>query len=247
MELKATVRNKTGKGVRILRRQGTIPAVAYGQGLTNLNPSLDEKEFLKIYEAAGHSSVVDLNVEGEKEPLKVLIADVQEEPIKNSIIHVDFHKIDLSQKVSAEISLKFTGASAAVKSGAAILLTLVDNLRVEALPLDLPREIIVNISQVENIGQGVTIKGLPIDHTKVRVLDHKEDDLVVKLDYAVQIEKEEEVKSVEEVEVLKEKKEGEEGAEGETGEEEGSEKSKSKEEPKEEKDEKKEKKDKERK
>lgn len=212
MEIKASRREKTGKGVRTLRKTGLIPAVAYGQDLESLNLSLDEKEFLKIYEAAGHSSVIDLVVEGQKEPLKVLIADVQEEPIKNSIIHIDFHKIDLTKKVSAEIPLKFTGQSSAVKGGTAILLHLVNSLRVEALPLDLPHDISIDISHLENIGQGVTIKELPIDHTKVKILEHKDDDLVVKLDYAVQLEKEEEVKTVEEVEVLKEKKE-EEGAE----------------------------------
>lgn len=246
MELRATKREKIGKGVRNLRKAGLIPAVAYGQGLENLNLSLDEKEFLKIYEAAGHSSVIDLMVEGQKESLKVLITDVQEEPIKNAVIHADFHKIDLTQKVSAEIQLKLTGQSSAVKGGTAILLTLVDTIRVEALPLDLPRDIIVDISHLEKIGQGVTIKELPIDHAKVKVLEHKEDDLVVKLDYAVQLEKEEETKSIEDIEVLTEKKE-EEGAEGETTEESGTEKSKSKEEPKAEKDEKKEKKDKEKK
>lgn len=216
MQIKATKREKVGKSVSGLRRQGFIPGVVYGRSLDNLNLALDLKEFLKVYAQAGHSSVIDLEIEGEKESLKVLIADVQEEPIKNSLIHVDFHKIDLSQKVSAGIPLKFTGGSPAVRSGAAILLTLLSEIEVEALPLDLPHDLRVDISHLETIGQGVTIRQLPIDHSKVKVLEHRDDDLVIKLDYAVQIEKEEEVKTVEDIEVLKERKE-EEGAEGEEG------------------------------
>lgn len=233
MEIRAGRREKTGKAVKSLRREGLVPAVVYGKGLTNINLSLSLKEFKKVFKEAGHSSVIDLKIEGEKDPLKVLVAETQEEPIKNEVIHVDFRQVDLTQKVTAEIELKFVGDSPAVKSGQAIILTLIDSLEVEALPLDLPHDIRVDISHLENIGQGVMVKDLPIDHSKVRVLEHKEEDLVVKLDYAIQLEKEEEVKSVEEVEVLKEKKE-EEGAEGETAEE----SDKTKEEPKAEKEEK---------
>lgn len=206
-QLKAFKREKVGKAAKALRRQGLVPAVIYGRGFENLNLSLDLKEFKKVYQNVGHSSVVDLLIEGEKEILKVLIADLQEEPIKNQIIHVDFHKVDLSQKVSAEIILKTVGESPAVKSGQGILLTLLSDIEVEALPLDLPHEVQVDVSPLENVGDTLSIKDLPIDPAKVKVLNHAPEDLVVKVDYAVQLEKEAEVKAVEEVEVIKEKKE----------------------------------------
>lgn len=242
IELKAAKREKLGKIVKNLRTAGLVPAVVYGKGFENLNVTLDFKEFAKVFREAGHSSVVDLVVEGEKEPAKVLIVDIQEAPIKNEVIHVDFHKVDLTKKTTAEVPVEVTGESPIVKGGEGILLTLLAEIEVEALPLDLPHQIVIDITHLEKIGDGITVKDLPIDHSKVSVVGHKPEDLVVKIDYAVQIEKEEEVKSVEDVEALKEKKEGEEGAEGETTEEEGSEKPKGKEEPKAEKEEKKEKK-----
>lgn len=247
MELKVIKREKTGKEVKALRKEGLIPAVVYGKGFTNLNLTLGLKDFKKIFQQAGHSSVVDLAVEGETGPIKVLVADTQVEPVKNEVIHVDFHKIDLSQKTTVKVPVEIVGLSPIVKSGEGILLTLLSEIEVEALPLDLPHQITVDVSHLENIGAALAIKDLPIDHSKVEVKGHKAEDLVVKVDYAIQIEKEEETKSVEEIEVLTEKKEGEEGAEGEATEEAGADKPKAKEGPKAEKEEKKEKKDKEKK
>ena len=213
MELKAVRREKTGKAVRSLRHQGTLPAVVYGKGFENLNLSLDLKEFKKVFKEAGHTTIVDLTVEGEKEPLKILIADVQEEPIKNEYIHADLRQVNLSQKISAEIPVITIGQSPAVVGGEGILLTLLTKIKVEALPLDLPHKINFDLSSLKKIGDGLTVKDLPLDQSKVQILENNPDDLVVKIDYAVQIEKEEEVKSVEDIEVLKEKKE-EEGTEG---------------------------------
>jgi large subunit ribosomal protein L25 len=241
IELKATKREQLGKANKILRNEGCVPAVVYGKGFENLNVTLDFKEFVKVFKEAGHSSVVDLVVKGEKEPVKVLVVDTQEGPIRNEVIHVDFHKVDLTQKTTAEVPVEITGVSPIVKSGEGILLTLLSEIEVEALPLDLPHQITVDVTRLEKIGDGITIKDLPIDHSKVSVVGHRPDDLVVKIDYAVQIEKEEEVKSVEDVEVLKEKKEGEEGAESGVVEEGETDKSRSKEEAKPEKEEKKEK------
>lgn len=232
MILNATKREKLGKIVNSLRNKGFIPAVVYGKGFDNLNVTLSLKDFSKVFREAGHSSVIDLVVEGNSEPVKVLIADLQKEAIKNETIHVDFHKVDLSKKTTAEVPVEIIGVSPVVKSGEGILLTLLSKVEVEALPLDLPHQIVLDITHLEKIGDGVTIADLPIDHSKVTVVGHKPDDLVVKIDYAVQLEKEEETKGVEDVEALKEKKEGEEGAEGEATEESGTDKPKSKEEPK---------------
>ena len=171
-----------------------------------------------------------------KEPHKVLIKDIQWDPVTDDLIHVDFYKANLSEKVSVSIPVKIVGESAIVKSGAGIVLTLLSEIEVEALPLDLPHEVEVNVSSLTEIGQSVAVKDLPIDHTKVKVLEHHPEDLVVKIDYAVQIEKEVEVKGVEEVEVLKEKPE-----EAGEGEEPTADKSRAKEEPKAEKEGKKEK------
>lgn len=216
MEIKAEKREVFGKKNRELRDQGRIPAILYGPDFKPESISINLKEAKLIYQKAGESTVIDLKVKDEAEPHRVLIKDVQWDPVTDDLIHIDFYKANLSEKVSVSIPVRVVGESPIVKSGAGIVLTLLSEIEVEALPLDLPHEVEVNVSSLTEIGQSVTVKDLPIDHTKVKVLEHHPEDLVVKIDYAVQIEKEVEVKDVEEVEVLKEKSEGESAGEGAT-------------------------------
>lgn len=239
MELSAKKREITGKNNKIIRDQGLIPAVLYGPNFASSHVSINLKDFINLYKKAGESTIIDLNIEGEKEPFKVLVKDTQVDPVSGTFIHVDFYKANLEEKVSVAIPIKIIGESPVVKSAQGIILTLLNEITVEALPLDLPHELIVDVSSLSEIGQVVSVKDLPMDHSKVKVLQHHGEDVVLKVDYAVQIEKEEEVKSVEEIEVLKEKKEDEEETEGKDS---TADKSKSKEEPKTEKEEKKEKK-----
>lgn len=216
MELSAKKREITGKNNRTIREHGLVPAVLYGPDFTSLSMSINLKDFVHLYKKAGESTIVDLRVEGEKGSFKVLIKDTQVDPVSGAFIHVDFYKANLAEKVSVAIPIKTSGESPIVKSGGGIILTLLNEITVEALPLDLPHELVVDISNLSEIGQVISVKDLPMDHNKVKVLQHHGEDVVLKVDYAIQIEKEEEVKSVEEIEVLKEKKEGEEGTEGET-------------------------------
>lgn len=216
MKLSAAKREIKGKANSALRQKGLVPAVVYGREFAATAVTVDLKEFRKIYREAGESTLIDLNVEGIAEPLKVLIKDVQRDPVSETLIHADFYKADLTEKVTVSVPLKVIGESAVIKSGQGILLTLLNEIEVAALPLNLPHEVLVDISRLTEIGQGIAVKELPIDPTKVKVLGNLPDDLVVKIDYAVQLEKEEEVKTVEEVEVLKEKKEGEEESASET-------------------------------
>ncbi len=216
MEIKAEKREFFGKKNRALREQGRIPAILYGPDFKSEPVSVNLKEVKLIYQKAGESTVIDLKVKDEKESYKVLIKDIQWDPVTDDLIHVDFYKANLAEKVSVSIPVKIIGESAIVKSGAGIVLTLLSEIEVEALPLDLPHEVEVNVSSLTEIGQSVAVKDLPIDHTKVKVLEHHPEDLVVKIDYAVQIEKEVEVKGVEEVEVLKEKPEEASEGEGDT-------------------------------
>lgn len=222
MRLEAKTRDVFGKDNSSLRQAGRVPAIVYGYGIEPTPISLKLKDLRSVYAKAGESTIIDLQFEGEKEPTKVLIKDVQREPINNELIHADFYKANLSEKVSVSIPIKVVGESPVVKSGQGIVLTLLPQIEVEALPLDLPHEIEVSVATLSEIGQSVAVKDLPIDHSKVSVVSHDPADLVVKVDYAVQLEKEEVVKTIEEVEVLKEKKE-EEGTEGEAKEESGKE------------------------
>src|SRR3990167_3129459 len=75
-----------------------IPAVVYGPNSKNINLTIDGKEFNKVYNQAGESTLVDLAIE-DKEPVKVLIHDVQRDPVSDEYIHIDFYQLDMSKKL----------------------------------------------------------------------------------------------------------------------------------------------------
>jgi large subunit ribosomal protein L25 len=95
LELSARIREKKGKKVKALLREGKIPAVLYGPGIENLNLEIDEKEFEKILKELKNDSLINLKV-GKKEFL-VSIKEIQKDPIKEKIIHIDFYKANSKQ------------------------------------------------------------------------------------------------------------------------------------------------------
>lgn len=205
MELRAKKRKITGRRkLSSLRKKGLLPAVVYGRNFPATPLAVDLKDFKSAFKEAGETELLDLIVNKEK-PTKVLIKDLQKDPLTDEVIHADFHKVELTEKVSATIPLEITGESPAVKSGEGVLLKLLDELEVEALPLNLPKRITVAISHLEKVGQGVTVAELPIDRSKVGV-QHPADELVVKIDYLEMVKEEEEKTAPEEVEITTEKK-----------------------------------------
>ncbi len=213
MKLKAEKREILGKKVKNLRQQGLLPAVVFGKEAGSIPITLDQKEFEKVYEEAGESTLIDVEIsdDGPRRPSgqlhKVLISEVDLDPVSDEIIHANLHAVSLTEKATATIPIEIVGESPIVKSGEGMLLTLLNEVVVEALPQDLPSEIIVDISGLTAIDQGIAVKDLPVDRTKVEI-EQEPEDLIVKIDHAEMAEEEpEEEVSVEQVEVTTEKPE----------------------------------------
>ena len=97
MTLNATTRTTMGRKNYATRLGGQIPAVVYGSDIQPMNISIDNSTFVKTLRKAGESTIVDLAVEGQKEPVKVLIQDVQRDPVSSDVIHVDFRQVNIAQ------------------------------------------------------------------------------------------------------------------------------------------------------
>lgn len=216
MELIATTRIELGKKSRKVRKAGALPAVVFGKGIASLPITLGYNQFEKVYRSSGESTLVDLKLDG-GEMTKVLISEVSYHPVTDKLIHANLHKVNLKEKISASVPLKIVGESSKVVGGEALLLTIIDEVTVNALPSDLPHDIQVDISNLTEIGQGIHIKDLPIDRSKVEIEGHDDEELVVKLDFAemkeeiVEEQKTEEelVKGVEATEELTEEEKAE--------------------------------------
>jgi len=196
MELTSTKREKTGKKVKEIRRNSEVPAVVFGNEIESTSISINLLDFQKLFKKAGETALIDLGVD--KKSYKVLVNDVQYDPITSKVIHVSFYKPNLKEKTEVEVPVEVIGETenGLLKSGAAILLLLHQEVRVSALPTDLPEKFVVDVSKLENVGDTVTIGQLEFDKEKVEIADLEEDEVVVRID-APQQETEEEVPETE--------------------------------------------------
>lgn len=234
LTLEAKIRKIQGKQSKQLRLKGEIPAVVYGHGLESRSLVVDYRIFEKLLKKAGESSLVDLSVEGQ-EPVKVLIQEVQRDPLKETIVHVDFRQVRMTEKLEADIEFNFTGESPAVKGLGAIMVRNMDKITARCLPQYLVPFIEVDLSGLKNFGDNIKVKDIKTPEGMEFLANPN--DLVVSVTEPISEEelKELEAKPVEDVGAVKaeteEKKAEKEATEGAVAEpkEKGKEKEKAKE------------------
>lgn len=161
MKLKVEPRNITWKHVKKIRRNGKIPATIYGKHLEKpVSITCDKNEFVKLFREAGHSTPITLEWDGIEE--MVLIHDYQLDPVMDTVLHVDFLGIKKWQKVSAEVSiiLEWEELSPIVKLGQWNIQLVKDALMIESLPKDLPKEIVVNVADLDDVNTVIFVKDL---------------------------------------------------------------------------------------
>ena len=184
--LTATKRSKA-EPLASIRNNGMVPAVVYGALVENTSISVVSTNFTKVFKAAGESNTIVLDIEGKK--IDVLIHDVQVDPVKGFPIHVDFLAIDMSKPVEVTIPLVFSGVAPAEKSGLGSLVKVLHEIEIEALPKNLPHEIMVDVSTLLDLSTQIHASDivLPAGVTLITSADE-----VVALVAAAREEKEEE-------------------------------------------------------
>jgi large subunit ribosomal protein L25 len=227
-QLKAKTR--TDSNNQALRRSGAVPAILYGSGLDSQAIQINQKTFLKLFKETGYTSLVHLTIEGSSKDKTektnehtVLIREVQFHPLKNNTLHVDFFQVDMNKTIRTQVPLSFIGEAPAVKDMGGVLIRSHDTVDLEALPNDLPHDIEVDISILDDFEKIIHIKDLTLpDGVK---LHHEQDDVITLVQpprTEEELEKltEETEEDVEGVEGVKDEEgEEEETTEGETKEE----------------------------
>jgi len=208
---------KREKSTKEIRKENLIPAVVYGKNFKNVNLALNEIAFNRIYKEAGSSNLIDLNLG--QENIKVLVHDIQRHPVTDQILHVDFLKIDMKEKIKTEIPLEFVGETALVIEQEGSLITNKDSVEAECLPNDLVDHIKVDISVLTEFDQNIKVSDIRAPQG-IEILDDPEEVVVLvqppRSDEELEALEEEVVENVEAVEVEEKGKE-EEVAEGEEG------------------------------
>ena len=173
--LAADVRNLTGRKVKNLRKTGKIPATVYGKNVTSISIAVDADAFKKVYTEAGETGLVELTVGSDMRP--VLVHTLQKDAVSNQLLHIEFHQVDLKEKVHAKVPLELSGVAPAVTGKAGVLLTLIDEVEVEALPTDLPEKLIVDVTKLAQVNQEVKVGELIIP-SGVTIITDKDQSVV---------------------------------------------------------------------
>ncbi len=159
MKLKVQNRDVLGKKVKKLRKEGLIPLVVYGKSIeAPLHLTCDRVEFIKLYKKVGVSTPITLEGDGIEQ--MVLINDMQLDPVSDILLHVDFIAIKKGEKVSTEVNIVLTGEAPIEKNGEYQIQLLKDTIEVEAIPSKLPKEITVDISNIDDAASTIHLSDI---------------------------------------------------------------------------------------
>jgi large subunit ribosomal protein L25 len=171
----ATHRTVTGKQVGALRREGKLPAIMYGHHVDSTPITLDLRDATLTLSKLTSSSLVTIELDGKEHA--ALIREKQRDYIRGTLKHVDFQILSLTEKLRTTVSIELTGLAPAIKDFNGVVVTGFNQVEVECLPQDLPERIIVDVSNLNKIGDGIYIRDIKLSD-KVTLLEDK-DEMVV--------------------------------------------------------------------
>ncbi len=179
LTLKADIRKISGRKVKNLRKEGVLPGNISGKKIKSEAVQVTLKDFEKVYKEVGETGLLTLVIGKQEKP--VLIHNLQVNPVSDAPVHVDFLQVDLKEKVEAEVPVELTGQAPAEKQAIGTVVQYVNEIKVEALPMDLPDKFIVDTSELAEVDQSILVKDLKVDRSKVDIKTGP-DEIVVKVE-----------------------------------------------------------------
>lgn len=158
----AESRDSRGKNeARRLRAKGSMPGVLYGGPTGALPVAVSPKELTRVLNSkTGHNTIFNLNVSG-KEDTPVMIIDWQYDPIKDSLLHVDMKRIDLSKRLIVKVPVVTQGDPKGVKLQGGLHEIVTREIEIECLPDDIPEHFVVDVADLL-LGQSVRVGDVPM-------------------------------------------------------------------------------------
>jgi large subunit ribosomal protein L25 len=169
VSLTAQPRNETGTGVaRKLRQAGQVPAIIYGHGRDPQPLAVNTRELEKLLSTiSAGSTVIELAIDGRT--ARTLIREIQRNPVKRSLVHVDFQELVAGEKITVSIPLRFTGTADGVRNSGGILEEVMHQVHLRLDPSNIPDHIDVDVTPL-TIGHSIHIRELQLP-AGVTVLD----------------------------------------------------------------------------
>src|SRR5579864_4702495 len=138
-------------GAKKLRSTGRIPAIIYGRQAQPQNLEVNSKEMEDlIHHSVSENLLVDLALKDDANPKRLaLVQEVQHHPLSGHVLHVDFHEVSPTEKVTIMVPVETTGEAAGVKNSGGVLEHVLFKLKVRALPKDLPEQVVIDVTSLE--------------------------------------------------------------------------------------------------
>jgi large subunit ribosomal protein L25 len=162
IELIVENRETTGKRVKFLRNKGVVPVHLFGHNLDSLTLQGDAANLHKVISQAGRTRLIDLKVGKSDNTHKVMVREIQKDPIRGSLIHVDFYEVNMAEKIRVEVPIVIIGESPALKLRENMLYQDLSTLHIECLPGKMPDRIQVDISSIKEAEDAVRVKDILI-------------------------------------------------------------------------------------
>ena len=212
IELELEPRALLGKKVRRLRREGIIPVHLYGPGFDSRALQCQAHRLIQVLAAAGGSTPISITVQGESGTQLAFAREIQWNPKRDDIVHVDLLVADTSRPVSAQVAIVFSGDSPGARTVSGTVMQTLRFLDVQALPLEMPSQIDIDLETLTEPDGVIRAGDIELPANITRLTDA--DELIARIELP-RVEVVEEVEEAEEVE-------GEEPGEAEAPAEEGS-------------------------
>ena len=162
IELAVSRREAMGKAAKHLRKAGIIPANIFGHHEPSLAIQFDADAFEHLRRSRGARGIISLHIAGDSQPHTALIRHVERDAISGKILHVDFFRISMSERITVKAPLHLTGEAPAVKLENGVLLHLLDTLEIECRASDIPESLSVDVSSMTAIDDILYAKDVPL-------------------------------------------------------------------------------------
>ena len=211
VRLEVRERERRGSAdARRLRRQGLVPGVIYGRGKPPRAICVPEHELRRaLTGASGLHAILDVVLDGQKTARPSILKTYEQDPLRGRVTHVDFQEVRLDEPIQAQVAVAFVGEPAGAKEGG-VLSQVTREINVEALPLEIPEHIDLDVSEM-HIGDTLRIGDLP-PLEGVTYLDDPEETVLATVTQPTRVEEPEEM--LEEGEEVAGVPEGEQAPEG---------------------------------
>jgi len=195
LKLQAAPRQVLGKKTRFLRRQGITPVHLFGHNIKSLALQCDTLQLQQLIAQAGRTKLIRLEIDDDKHPRSVFVREIQKDVIDRQLLHVDFYQVKKGEKIAVEVPIILVGEAPAMKGKGRMLAHGVNSLSIACLPDNVPPQIEVDLSLLEELEQAIYVRDIVLGPGVTVNTDP--DQLVVKVSEAMVKEEEVVVPEVE--------------------------------------------------